>query len=638
MFLKRFLVLIAIVSLVFSASLGLSQSFPETQYDPVLIKIIQLGKTDNQTMTWLDYMTNRFGIRITGSDAYNNAAEWAVYQFHKWGVQAELQEVGEMPVGFTRGPAYGKIITPEEKYLFFTTPAFSAGTKGIQRGPVVIAPEDSLQVLSMKSRFTGAWVLIDDTGNLNRSPRRGEESFLTKFLKEAGALGAIQGAALPHRVRTNRVNSWDNLPILPEITLQDTHYVEIKTMAERGQNVELEFEICNWFKMGPVKYYNIIAWLPGTDYPDECVILSGHFDTVAGSKGAVDCGNGCTPAMEAIRLIALAGAQPKRTIMVHLFAAEEIGIVGSQAWLKQHPSSIPKIAVLINRDGSPGGIIGAEVPQTWYEDFEKITRPLINLNLEFPFTLTATNYPGTRSVRPGGTDASAFSMNAVPTLRLRQRSEHVYRSTYHTIWDTYDDVVPYTEHQEHTALALAIMAYGIANLDHQLSRDGVYLADGLYADINTDKGRIMASLDYESAPATVACFVRLFDAPGAQSGRRQRGGQPRGPALGVFNRIDTQTAAHAAITANAYRSRAYTNLPEEKNPDLTHDQPGVLGMISPTGFYITSDQKPTYNSIYTPIGTVIAGLDIVRTIAEGDSIRSVRIMRIGQRAINFGRQ
>jgi len=47
------------------------------------------------------------------------------------------------------------------------------------------------------------------------------------------------------------------------------------------------------------------------------------------------------------------------TVMVHLFAAEENGILGSQAWLKQNPSRIPKIAVLINRDQSPSAIVGA---------------------------------------------------------------------------------------------------------------------------------------------------------------------------------------------------------------------------------------------------------------------------------------
>jgi len=58
-------------------------------------------------------------------------------------------------------------------------------------------------------------------------------------------------------------------------------------------------------------------------------------------------------------------------------------------------------------------------------------------------------------------------------------------------------------------------------------------------------------------------------------------------------------------------------------------------MINPTKFYITRDKKSSYNKKYTPIGTVIAGLDIVKTIAKNDSLRSVRITRVGQKAREF---
>jgi cyclophilin family peptidyl-prolyl cis-trans isomerase len=650
---KRFFVFLVVILLVVSTSLAFSQNFPYNQDDPVLKKIIELGKTDNQTMKWLDYMTNRFGERVVGTDGYNNAAQWAIYEFHSWGVQAELEEVAEVPVGFTRGAAWGKIAVPTEKYLYFTTPAFTAGTKGIQRGSVVVVPADSLQILSMSSKFKGAWALVSDAGNLNRSPRRGEKSFLAKLLEESGALGAIRSSRVPFNAGSSSVSSWDNLPTLPDIILQDTLYNEIKGLAGSGQNVELVFDIHNGFKLGPVKYSNIIAWLPGTDFPNEYVILSGHFDTVGGSTGAVDCGSGCTPAMEALRLIVKAGGKPKRSVMVCLFAAEELGIIGSQAWLKAHPSSVPKIALDINRDYSPGAVIGATVAQSWYEDFVKITTPLINLNPNFPFTLAANNYPGARALRPSGTDASAFSMFGVPTLRMSERTEHVYNSTYHTVWDTYADVVPYAKYQEHTALVLAVVAYGVANLDHLLPRNDVYLADGMYADINTTKGRIIASLDIDNAPETVKSFAKLFEAtggapaggqrgpaaaPAAGGGGRGGGGQQARPALGAFNLIDAKAAAQAVITLAANKARADAKLPKEKNILIKHDKAGVLGMISPTKFYLTTDKKPDYDNKYIPIGNVIAGLNIVNTIAKGDSIRSIQITRIGQKATAFGRQ
>jgi hypothetical protein len=118
------------------------QVFVHAQNDPVVAKIIQLGTTDNQVMTWNDYASNRFGGRETGTNAYTDATQWAVWQFKQWGIEAELEEVGEVPVGFNRGPWFGRMLAPAAKELRFGTPSFTAGTKGIQKGGVVILKAD----------------------------------------------------------------------------------------------------------------------------------------------------------------------------------------------------------------------------------------------------------------------------------------------------------------------------------------------------------------------------------------------------------------------------------------------------------------------------------------------------------------
>ena len=131
-----------------------SQVFLHAQDDPVVAKIIQLGTTDNQVMTWNDYASNRFGGRETGTNAYNDATEWAVWQFKQWGLEAELDEVGEVPVGFNRGPWFGKMLTPAEKALRFGTPSFTAGTKGIQKGGVVILKADPFSIPGREAAAT----------------------------------------------------------------------------------------------------------------------------------------------------------------------------------------------------------------------------------------------------------------------------------------------------------------------------------------------------------------------------------------------------------------------------------------------------------------------------------------------------
>ena len=550
--------IVFLVGLVVLAATVVSfQTPPRTADDPVVRKIIELGTNDNQVMLWNDYASNRFGGRETGSNAYNDAADWAVWQFKQWGLEAELDEAGEVPVGFNRGPWFGKMIKPAEKALFFGTPSYTAGTKGVQRGPVVILKSDPFsipgrnatpenvekkrvaveaaiaEVNANKSAFKGAWVLIpgESTG-FARDGRRGTPEYadaklippLTALLVEAGALGTIQlSKTEPFRILDGYVESWDKLPVLPDIKLAENQYNEIKGMVEKGERVELEFDIRNWFKMGPVKYHSVVATLRGTEFPDEYIVIGGHYDCFSAATGGVDDGSGFAPGMEAIRLIKAAGGQPKRSIVFMLFAAEEIGLVGSQAWLKKRPEIHSKIMMMINRDGSPSAITGASVPETWYADFQRITAPLTKLNAKWPFKLER-GVPRAHAISLGGTDSSSFEMVSVPTLSFRTQSDYVYNHAWHTLFDLYSELVPYTEHQRHSALVTAVVAYGAANLDKPLTREGVYLADGLYADIAIGTAdapnHFMTALDFVDAPLQTANFIRIVEGKSAGQGER----------------------------------------------------------------------------------------------------------------------
>ncbi len=578
------------------AAIGV-QAFAQGQTDPVVARIIELGTRNNQVMTWNDFASNRFGGRETGTNAYTDATQWAVWQFKQFGLDAQLEEVGEVPVGFNRGPWFGKMLKPTEKALRFGTPSFTAGTKGIQRGRVVMLKADPFSVPGRatggqpvarenvdrkraavlegiaeinadRAAFKGAWVLIGGNSGFGRDGRRatrlpdGSPEYLdadaipplTKALADAGALGTIQSSTPPSPTQPNNNSepplslldgyaaSWDRLPVLPDIKLLDTQFKEIAALVAKNEPVELEFDIRNWFKMGPIKYHNVVATLRGTTYPDEYVVIGGHFDSFSSGTGGVDDGSGYGPGMEAIRLIAASGARPKRSIIFIGFAAEENGLVGSQAWLKKHPELQPKIVMMINRDGSPSAITGATVPATWYADFERIVAPLANLHPKWPFRLQKA-LPRAHATSPGGTDSSSFEMMSVPTLNFATTTArpgpdgkdltYQYSYAWHTLNDLYSELVPYTEHQQHSALVTAVVAYGVANLDKPLTRDGVYLADGLYATITVGAGdaqkQIMTTLDYANAPVQVANFIRIVEGntPPAGGGRGGGGGRGR---------------------------------------------------------------------------------------------------------------
>lgn len=554
-------------------------------------------------------------------------------------MMAEMQEAGEMPVGFNRGPWFGKMVSPKEVTLDFGTPAYTAGTKGRQKGRVVLMPATEKEFWTIRDSIKGAWILIDGV-NTGWPRDRGGESDMTRLIREAGALGTVQLATFPIRLLYNKVDSWENLPTLPDIKLIDKQYNEIKKLVSDGEKVELEFDIRNYFRPGPIKYHNVIGWIPGTEYPDEYVILGGHLDGLAGATAAVDNASGATVAMEVARLILAAGGKPKRTIMVHLWAGEEFGLLGSTAWVKQNPDKLPRISAVFNRDGGTNCISGLAVSKAMMADFQQIVKPILGLNPKYPFDLTER----ARALRKGGrgsTDTFSFLQKEVPAFGFSTKGEHVYNRTWHTTLDTYNEVIP--SYQEYSAMVTSVIAYGVANLDHLLSREGNFMKDGIYADFSTSKGRISVLLDYKKAPMTVADFVGL--AEGTITNATYKKGTPfysgslwhrvvKGHVIQGGEPSTVKDPASSEVNSAGYE------IPNEIT-DLSHNKAGMLGMANSgpntntCQYYITLGDRSYLDGNYTLFGEVVDGMDVVNKIVQGDTTYSVTIIRAGSEAEKF---
>ena len=450
------------------------------QTDKVAKKIIEIGKKDNQVMRLLDEVCNRIGGRPIGSDNYANACEWAAREFKKWGMEVELDEAGELPVGFNRGPFSGRMLAPLNMDLHFATPSYTAGTHGKQIGHAVMAPKDSMSFERIKGTLKGAWVLFDSLNEgwpVEYTRAKSKIPMLDK-MKEAGILGTIQKARSPIRALYGKVESWEKLPTHPDIKLDEDQFNIIKKAIEDRKEVILEFDIRNYFKPGPVKYYNVIGIIPGTKYKDEYVLVGGHLDAFDVATGAIDNGSGFTPAMEAARLIMAAGGKPKRNILVTLWAGEEFGLLGSKHWVEKNKDKLDKVSNVFNRDGGTNAAVGVNPSEAQKKDFEEIVKPLMDMNPEYPFSM---GQPRQRK-RPktaGGTDSEVFAVEGVPTVGFMTRDikgyDVRYGDTWHTELDYYQKVIP--EYQEHTAIVTAVTVWGVANLDHLLSRENMYLSD-----------------------------------------------------------------------------------------------------------------------------------------------------------------
>jgi hypothetical protein len=410
-------------------------------------------------MDHLDWLSNRIGPRLTSSDNLQEACEWTRDRFASFGIEdARLEEWGEFPVGFNRGPWFGQMVEPKQMPLRFCTPSWSAGTKGKQKGRAVRLGDDA-DLDRLASEIRGAWIL---------QPPRG----LRTRLSELGVAGFISASRSDLIVTSGNYRvSWDDLPKTPSIDMVREDFDQIAELVDSGQEVILELDVRNYFRKGPIKLYNVLADIPGTEFPDEYVIVGGHIDSWDGATGTNDNGTGCATTLEAARILMAAGVQPRRTIRFMLWGGEEQGLLGSRAYCEQNQDLMDKISAVFVHDMGTNYLSGISGTKAIMPDFQEVFQPVIDLDPEYPFELRETN-----GLRGGGSDHASFLSKGVPGFFWGQAGDAVYRYTHHTQNDTYEQAIP--AYQEHSSLVVALAAYGVAQLDHKLSRENLIAPRG----------------------------------------------------------------------------------------------------------------------------------------------------------------
>jgi carboxypeptidase Q len=428
--------------------------------------IVEESDSNSRVMNHLDELVNGIGPRLTSSENLETACKWAMEKFKSFGIEnARLEEWGTFPVGFNRGPWEGRMTAPEEMTLEFGTASWSPGTKGPQRGQLVRAPEDAEEMVAAAHTYKGTWVISP------RRMRRGEDNLSRKdredLFIELGILGEIRSTR-DLIVTSGRQNvDFDNLPRLLAINVKGEHFRKLAALLDEGKEVVLEFDVQNNFKRGPIPLHNVIAEIKGTERPEELVIVGGHIDSWDGATGTTDNGTGVATTIEAARLIMKAKAAPRRTIRFMLWSGEEQGLLGSRAYIRNHPEENDRISCVLVHDGGTNYVAGMPATEKMYPVLSEALAPLKDLDPKMAFEV--------RQVRslpyPIGSDHDSYLAVGVPGFFWTQRGRAVYTRTHHTQHDTYDAAIP--EYQKHSAKVIALAALAIANLPEKLDRTNV---------------------------------------------------------------------------------------------------------------------------------------------------------------------
>jgi len=168
------------------------------------------------------------------------------------------------------------------------------------------------------------------------------------------------------------------------------------------------------------------------------------------------------------------------------------------------------------------------------------------------------------------------------------------------------------------------------------------LGNGLFAQIKTNKGEIIVRLEYQSAPLTVCNFVALAEGSmDKHKGKRYYDGLNFHRVISVANGDGQDFMIQGGCPEGTGRGGPGYQFPDEIDPNLRHDRPGVLSMANAgpgtngSQFFITIVPTPHLDGRHTVFGYVIRGQDVVNKILQGDKIEKITIIRSGQDASAF---
>ena len=243
---------------------------------------------------------------------------------------------------------------------------------------------------------------------------------------------------------------------LPVVSMIAEDQEQLERFLDHGKTVRVKLDVQNRVS-GPVESANVVGEIPGTEHPEQVVVIGGHLDSWDLAEGSTDDGVGVATTLGAAEAIIKSGQRPRRTMRFVLFTGEEQGLLGSLAYTKTHKDEMKNHVGAVILDNGQG--------------------PVVSLNLGGRDDLVAAVKKFTDSVKAFGevkvddrtvfgTDAGPFILQGLPGINMGQDSPE-YKYTHHSAVDTFDKVKPDLLTRDSTLMALT--AFWIADRPERLA-------------------------------------------------------------------------------------------------------------------------------------------------------------------------
>jgi hypothetical protein len=434
-------------------------------------KLIAAALADQEGLQRLQYLCDRIGNRVSGSESLERAIVWAAAEMKKAGLENVQTPAVKVPK-WVRGKESATLLAPIQKPLQLLGLGMSVGTpaEGITADVITVNTFDELTALG-RAKVAGKIVLFNPTWQGYGQTVVYRSSGASRAA-ELGAVAVLVRSMTGHSLSTPHTGALqylDGMPKIPAaaVTVEDAGMIDRLSKSGVAVRVRLSMEA---HQEADADSHNVMGEIRGSEKPNEVVVLGGHIDSWDIGQGANDDGSGIMATFQAVALIKKLGLKPRRTIRVVFWVNEENGGAGGRAYGAMLGEAVKDHVAAIEMDGGAekpvgfgfgsggggrGGGRGAG-PATSSAAFNRaveIGKLLENIDA------------GKVSAGGGGSDISPLMAAGVPGFGVQTVGLH-YFDWHHTNSDTFDKIVP-LEFQQNVA-SLAVLSYVLADMPERI--------------------------------------------------------------------------------------------------------------------------------------------------------------------------
>jgi carboxypeptidase Q len=430
-----------------------------SQYEEVATEIIRQATSTHRAYDRLAWLSDYYPHRLSGSQMLEDAIDWTLAELERDGIPVIRTQDVEVP-HWVRGNEYAKMVLPYDKDLPMLGLGGSIRTpeQGITAQTVVV---ESFKELKERSDEVAGKIVVYNQPFHDYGQAVQYRVWGADRAAEHGAVGALLRAVSPNSMgqpHTGMIRYSGDVPRIPIASISAEDAMLLHRFDQRGDPATVTLYMEARLKDEPAISRNVIAEIPGSEKPEEIVVIGGHIDSWDVGHGAMDDASGVVVTWEALRLIHEMGLQPKRTIRLVFWTNEENGVMGGRAYrdkviengeLEHHQLAFEVDYGVFEPLGY--GFRGSQEAFEMLKPIAELMSPMRSMHL--------------REGAYGTVDIGPLHRQGVPIMGLDVVTDK-YFWYHHSLKDTVDKLDP--DEVAECVAAVAVMAFIVADMPDRL--------------------------------------------------------------------------------------------------------------------------------------------------------------------------